>query len=82
MRFIADPDIVDPLGSCAIGASVFPVTFLGLFATRPVPTVLAKGRETELPTCIPPRASANELGRANAIANAIVVNFMVVSSVV
>ena len=86
MRFIADPDIVDPLGSCAIGASVFPVTFLGLFATRPVPTVLAKGRETELPTCIPPpcppRASANELGRANAIANAIVVNFMVVSCVV
>ena len=31
---------------------------------------------------IPPRASANVLGRANAIANAIVVSFMVVSFVV
>ena len=76
MRFIAGPFIVDPLGSRATGESVFPVAFLGLFAIRPVPTVLEKGRETELPTCIPPRAIANELGRANAIANAIVVTFM------
>jgi hypothetical protein len=32
--------------------------------------------------CIPPRANANVLGRANAIASAIVVSFMVVSFVV
>jgi hypothetical protein len=62
-----------------MGASVFPVTFLGLFATRPVPTELAKGRVTWLPMCIPPRASANVLGTVNAIASAIVVSFMVVS---
>ena len=79
MRFIADPLIVDPLGSCAMGASVFPVTFLGLFAIRPVPTEVAKGRVTWLPMCIPPRASANVLGTVNAIASAIVVIFMVVS---
>ena len=79
MRFIADPLIVDPLGSCAMGASEFPVTFLGLFAIRPVPTELAKGRVTWLPMCIPPRASANVLGTVNAIASAIVVIFMVVS---
>jgi hypothetical protein len=76
LRFIAGPFIVDPLGSCAIGASVFPLVFLGLFAIWPVPTALEEGRETELPTCIPPRAIANELGKANAIANAIVVTFM------
>src|SRR6266478_5243252 len=40
--FTADPVSVDPLGSCAIGPSVFPVTFLGLFAIRPIPTGLAK----------------------------------------
>ena len=82
---MADPLIVDPLGSCAMGASVFPVTFLGLFAMRPAePTVeLANGRLTLLPMCIPPpcppRASANVLGTVNAIASAIVVYFMIVS---
>ena len=76
MRFIAGPFIVDPLGSFAIGASEFPLVFLGLLAIRAVPTALEAGRETELPTCIPPRAIANELGKANAIANAIVVTFM------
>ena len=62
-----------------MGASEFPVTFLGLLAIRPVPTELAKGRVTWLPMCIPPRASANVLGTVNAIASAIVVIFMVVS---
>jgi hypothetical protein len=46
VRFIADPVIVDPLGSCAMGASAFPVVFRGLFAIRPVPTGLVKGRVT------------------------------------
>src|ERR1700736_3422967 len=66
-----------------MGANVFPVIFLGLFAIRPVPTELAKGRLTELPMCIPPpwppRASANVLGTVNAIASAIVVYFMAIS---
>ena len=65
-----------------MGASVFPVTFRGLFAIRPVPTGLAKGRVTWLPICIPPRARANVLGIVNAMASAIVVYFMIVSFVV
>ena len=64
-----------------MGASVFPVAFRGLFAIRPVPTGLAKGRVTWLPICIPPRARANVLGIVNAMASAIVVYFMVVSIV-
>jgi hypothetical protein len=80
MRFIAEPVSVDPLGSCAMGANVFPDIFLGLVAIRPVPRELAKGRVTWLPMCIPPRASANVLGTVNAIASTIVVIFMVVSS--
>ncbi len=79
VRFIADPVNVDPLGSCAIGLSVFPEIFLGSLAIRPVPTGFAKRRVAWLPICIPPRASANVLGRANAIARAIVVTFMVFS---
>jgi hypothetical protein len=63
-----------------MGASVFPVTFRGLFAIRPVPTGLA-GRVTWLPICIPPRARANVLGIVNAMASAIVVYFMIVSNV-
>jgi hypothetical protein len=80
---MAEPVIVDPLGSRAIGANVFPVAFLGRFATRPEPTGELNGRLTELPMCIPPpwppRASANVLGTVNAIASAIVVYFMVIS---
>ena len=79
VRFIAVPVSVDPLGSCAMGASVFPEIFLGSLAIRPVPTGFAKRRVAWLPICIPPRASANVLGRANAIASAIVVTFMAVS---
>ena len=41
VRFIADPVSVDPLGSFAMGANVFPEIFLGWFAMRPVPTGLA-----------------------------------------
>ena len=65
-----------------MGASVFPVTFRGLFAIRPVPTGLVKGRVTWLPICIPPRARANVLGIVNAMASAIVVYFMIVSFIV
>jgi hypothetical protein len=36
-RLMAEGVNVDPLGSCAIGANELPVTFLGLFAMRPVP---------------------------------------------
>jgi hypothetical protein len=79
VRFIAEPLNVDPLGSRAIGASVFPVAFLGRFATRPEPAGELNGRLTELPMCIPPRASANVLGTVNAIASAIVVYFMAIS---
>ena len=82
MRFIAEPLNADPLGSRAIGANVFPVAFLGRFATRPDPAGELNGRLTELPMCIPPptpRASANVLGTVNAIASAIVVNFMAIS---
>src|ERR1700730_5826749 len=69
---------VDPLGSCITGASVLPEKFLGMVAMRPVePAVkLLKGRAAWLQSLIPPRASANVLGRANAIARAIVVSFM------
>ena len=83
MRFIAVPVNVDPLGSRAIGASVFPVAFLGRIAIRPEPTGELNGRLTELPMCIPPpwppRASANVLGTVNAIASAIVVYFIPIS---
>ena len=79
MRFIAEPVNVDPLGSCAIGANVFPVAFLGRFAIRPEPTGELNGRLTELPMWIPPCASANVLGTVNAIASAIVVYSMAIS---
>jgi len=79
VRFMADPVRVDPLGSCAMGMNAFPEIFLGSRAIRPIPPGLAKGRVTWLPMCIPPRARANELGRANASASAIVVSFMAVS---
>jgi hypothetical protein len=79
VRLIAVPVSVDPLGSRAMGLSVFPEIFLGSLAIRPVPTGFAKRRVAWLPTCIPPRASANVLGRANATASTIVVTFMVVS---
>jgi hypothetical protein len=79
VRFIADPLIVDPLGSCAMGANVFPVTFLGLFAIRPA---VLKEWEACIPIPpIPPFASAYVLGRASVMASAIVVSFMIVSFV-
>jgi hypothetical protein len=63
-----------------MGPSVLPEIFLDLVAIRPVPTV--EGEVTCIPPCIPPRASASVLGTVNAIASAIVVNFIVVSVVV
>jgi hypothetical protein len=76
---------VDPLGSCMIGARVFPDKFGGLVAIRlvapvvmPLPTVTPlKGRASdEFPKFIPLAATANVVGRVNAIASAIVVSFM------
>jgi hypothetical protein len=76
---------VDPLGSCMIGASIFPDKFGGLVAIRlvapavtPLPTVTPlKGRASDgFPKFIPLAATANVVGRANAIASAIVVSFM------
>lgn len=72
---------VDPLGSCMIGARVFPDKFRGLVATGlgALMTPL-EGRATESSKFITPSAVANVLtnvvGRANAIASAIVVTFM------
>ena len=63
-----------------MGPIVLPEIFLGLVAIRPVPTV--EGEVTCIPPCIPPRASASVLGTVNAIASAIVVNFIIVSVVV
>ena len=63
-----------------MGPNVLPEIFLGLVAIRPVPTV--EGEVTCIPPCIPPRASASVLGTVNAIASAIVVNFIIVSVVV
>jgi hypothetical protein len=59
-----------------MGANVFPVTFLGLFAIRP-----AVLKEWEACIPIPPFASAYVLGRASVMASAIVVSFMIVSFV-
>ena len=76
---------VDPLGSCMIGARVFPDRFRGLVAIRlaeptvtPLPTLTPlKGRASDgFPKFIPVLATANVVGRANAIASAIVVSFM------
>jgi hypothetical protein len=76
---------VDPLGSCMIGARVFPDKFGGLVAIRlvapavtPLPTVTPlKGRASDgFPKFIAPPANASVVGRANEIASAIVVSFM------
>jgi hypothetical protein len=63
-----------------MGPNVLPEIFLGLVAIRPVPTV--EEEVACIPLCIPPRASASVLGTVNAIASAIVVNFIIVSVVV
>jgi hypothetical protein len=80
-RLMAEGVNVDPLGSCMIGARVFPDKFGGLVAIGPAaPTVAPlKGRGTESPKFIAPSATANVVGRANAIASAIVASFMTYS---
>src|SRR5258708_38854720 len=72
---------VDPLGSCMIGARVFPEKFRGLVAMgRVVSTVtLLEARGTESPKFMAPSADANVVGSAKAIASAIVVSFMTYS---
>jgi hypothetical protein len=72
---------VDPLGSCMMGARVFPDRFRGLVAIGPAaPTrTFLKGRDTESPRFIAPSAVANVVGRANAIASAIAESFMTCS---
>jgi hypothetical protein len=73
---------VDPLGSCMIGASVFPDKFRGLVAIGAGALMVTplEERVTESPKFMAPSAVANvltnEVGRANAIASAIVVAFM------
>jgi hypothetical protein len=61
-----------------IGASVLPDRFRGLVAIGPDALMVTprEERATESPRFIGPSAAANELGRANAIASAIVVSFM------
>jgi hypothetical protein len=77
---MADGVSVEPLGSLAIGASVFPEAFGGLIAIRPAArTVLAlSGCATELERFIAPSADANVAGSANAIASAIAASFMTI----
>jgi hypothetical protein len=78
-RLIAEGVNVDPLGSCMMGARVFPEIFGGLVAIgRGAPTVtpLTTGRAKGSPEFIGP-ANANVVGSANAIASADVVSFMV-----
>jgi hypothetical protein len=73
---------VDPLGSCMIGARVFPDKFRGLVAIGSGALMVTplEGGATESPKFIAPSAVANVLanvlGRANVIASAIVVIFM------
>jgi hypothetical protein len=61
-----------------IGASVFPDKFRGLVAMGPDALMVTplEERVMESPKFIAPSAAANVLGRANAIASAIVVSFM------
>jgi hypothetical protein len=72
---------VDPLGSCMIGASVFPDKFRGLVATGLGVLMVTplEERAMESPKFMAPSAAANVLGRANAMASAIVVSFMTYS---
>ena len=77
-RLMAEGANVDPLGSCIIGARVFPDKFRGLVAIGPGALMVTplEERATESPKFIAPSAAANVVGRANAIASAIVVIFM------
>src|ERR1700730_14317282 len=90
-RARAAPVSVDPLGSCAMGSSVFPEMFLGMVAIGPVwPTATpvvgysVPGWPTVTPVVrysVPGRfmgacAKANVAGSVKASANAIVVSFM------
>jgi hypothetical protein len=78
---MAEGTNVDPLGSCMIGASVFPDKFRGLVAMgRAVPTAAPrKERGAESPKFMGPSANANVVGNANAIDSAIVASFMTCS---
>ena len=72
---------VDPLGSCAIGARVFPDKFRGLVAMGlavPALTPLKEGGPESL-KFVAASANANVVGSANAIASTIVVSFMTCS---
>jgi len=68
---------VESLGSCMIGARVFPDKFRGLVTIAPEAWMVTPlgGRATVSPKFIAPSATANVFGRANAIASAIVVIF-------
>jgi hypothetical protein len=78
---MADRVNVDPLGSYMKGASAFPERFLGLVALGACrdDSDASEWTTTGLAKFIGPSASANVLGRANAIASAIVASFMGVS---
>jgi hypothetical protein len=78
-RFIAAGTNVEPLGSPVMGASVFPEMFGGLVANAcAVLTVTppTTGRATGVLKFNVPSANADTVGRANAIASAIVVSFI------
>jgi hypothetical protein len=71
---MADGVSVEPLGSCMIGARVFPEMFgglVGLGPAVPMATPLTTGRAAGSPEFIGPSANASVLGRANAIASAL-----------
>ena len=72
---MADGVSVEPLGSCMVGARVSWEMFGGLGGIGPA-VPMATGRAAGSPKFIGPSANASVLGRANAIASAIVVSFM------
>jgi hypothetical protein len=74
-------DGVKPPGSCMKGANAFPERFLGLVVMGVCrdDNDASEWTTTGLAKFIGPSASANVLGRANAIASAIVASFMGVS---
>lgn len=59
-----------------MGASVFPEGFRGIAVEGMIVTPLTTGRATGSAKFIGPSASANVVGRANAIASAVVISFM------
>jgi hypothetical protein len=69
---------IEPLGSRMMGARVLPEMFGGLVAIGlgvPMVTPLTTGRAPGSAKFIGPSENASVLGRANAIASAIVVSF-------